>query len=774
MRSPPVPLDETPPHVVARAWQASEGASEGRGGSSRLQLAFSVVKAPCVLENIRAPATHWRWLVSGILAWSAFWGMVETALWTAAPCPFLEIPTALGCAQVRKTTQGMELVRYLGGYGASFVYFLCKLWAVGRLQWLSRRGQVELLMTPDHWSAASSRDVFMDTAGSLMGAFAQFGLVATFSTVTVSALMLHANLSSAALWHFADTLCGAKLSLCRAGVMSTGVMPNLNMGILLWVCSVFFFMPFGFWSRVSREAMVETQQHTLRRLLNLHWFVLPCFPFNLALLLIQIFRLQTFTATRAEAEGFFIGQLCMMAYSLVTIALHIETIRPQRLSRHVLPEWMMQNVSAGSGTFSFSHLMAGRMTWTGPHGLQQSRVEEDVATNFSILNVERGSNEGMERLREDDSAEEDRDLGPQRSGWARVWRTLNGGDAGVRFQAQVYLLILAFMMNQQFMTLSIAYLVVLWVIRLMLFILAVCIKDVPCTFDEMRGGREGMGLLADAPWLCQAMQAYVDGREFNSSIPLVKASLLRMQETIAVSYRWQEETAYVGGLQINMSPWQMRTIISAVKKSNCRYLWIDCIAVEQSQTELQRAVLSRMMAVYAACMSTIVLRSLEHDQARYHQRAWTLQEFCAARHLRVVDQPPDPDGHITGTMSVQGGEDEAALRLRRRVLGKIHHVVPLWLLANTNGSFMNAIQGRAAVVWSEYSKLSRKLDCADPADKIRALLPILSMTPVETEDEMVQLVECIAQAVGVPEPAEIVDVNNRLSAWAKQLERYRK
>jgi len=108
------------------------------------------------------------------------------------------------------------------------------------------------------------------------------------------------------------------------------------------------------------------------------------------------------------------------------------------------------------------------------------------------------------------------------------------------------------------------------------------------------------------------------------------------------------------------------------------------------------------------------------------------------------------------------------------VLGKIHHVVPLWLLANTNGSFMNAIQGRAAVVWSEYSKLSRKLDCADPADKIRALLPILSMTPVETEDEMVQLVECIAQAVGVPEPAEIVDVNNRLSAWAKQLERYRK
>ena len=219
---------------------------------------------------------------------------------------------------------------------------------------------------------------------------------------------------------------------------------------------------------------------------------------------------------------------------------------------------------------------------------------------------------------------------------AWLWRTLNGGDAGVRFQAQVYLVILTYMMNMQFLMVSTPYLVVVWAIRLLLFLLVFFIKDVECTFDEMRNGNAGMGRLADAPRLCKAMQAYLDGKEIKFKVPLVKASLLRMQETIAVSYRWQGETADVGGLKINMSPWQMQMIIKAVKKSNCRCeynalmvlveryrdavaalrpsyfirsgraadnvtlpvplfadLWIDCLAVEQAPTQLQSVLLSR-------------------------------------------------------------------------------------------------------------------------------------------------------------------------------------
>ena len=54
----------------------------------------------------------------------------------------------------------------------------------------------------------------------------------------------------------------------------------------------------------------------------------------------------------------------------------------------------------------------------------------------------------------------------------------------------------------------------------------------------------------------------------------------------------------------------------------------------------------------------------------------------------------------------------------------------------------------------------------------RSLFPILSLTPVETEDEMVQLVKCIAAAVGIPEPDEITygNCSDRLSSWARQLE----
>ena len=420
----------------------------------------------------------------------------------------------------------------------------------------------------------------MDTAQSITIAFTQFAVFATVGATIPAAMMLHANLKSKVLSDFMDNVCGPGMSLCRAGMLSAGALPNMNMGVMTWVFSVFVFMPFAFWSRVSQEAMMETKQYTLRRLLNLHWFVLPCFACNMGLFLIQCFRLKTFTATRTDIEVFFIGQLCLMAYSLVVIFLHVKTIRPDRLVRRpldALPKMgsnissMSSRLSIGSGSFK----SVAKFKRMSSEALLSLRRASSSASLQSIKIIEmQAPDASSEGGLQEEAPENDPGQGQEQQGscssrsW--LWRTLNGGDAGVRFQAQVYLCILTYMMNTQFMTVTATYLGVVWAIRLVFLLLIIIIKDVECTFDEMRNGNAGMGRLADAPRLCKAMQAYLDGREIKFKVPLVKASLLRMQETLAVSYRWQAETANVGGLKINMSPWQMQMIIKAVKNSNCR------------------------------------------------------------------------------------------------------------------------------------------------------------------------------------------------------------
>jgi hypothetical protein len=91
----------------------------------------------------------------------------------------------------------------------------------------------------------------------------------------------------------------------------------------------------------------------------------------------------------------------------------------------------------------------------------------------------------------------------------------------------------------------------------------------------------------------------------------------------AVSYRWQDEEVWVcPGLVLNMSRWQTEQVVSALGETSCFYVWIDRLSVPQQKSELQNTLLSRMMATYASSRETLVLRSLEEDGSRYHQRAW--------------------------------------------------------------------------------------------------------------------------------------------------------
>jgi hypothetical protein len=91
---------------------------------------------------------------------------------------------------------------------------------------------------------------------------------------------------------------------------------------------------------------------------------------------------------------------------------------------------------------------------------------------------------------------------------------------------------------------------------------------------------------------------------------------------LAVSYRWQPDQVELSdGFGFNMSRWQMEQLLSVLQGCNCHYVWIDHISIPQlGFSDMKRTLLSRMMAVYASAGYTLVLRSLELEGCRYHQR----------------------------------------------------------------------------------------------------------------------------------------------------------
>lgn len=75
------------------------------------------------------------------------------------------------------------------------------------------------------------------------------------------------------------------------------------------------------------------------------------------------------------------------------------------------------------------------------------------------------------------------------------------------------------------------------------------------------------------------------------------------------------------GFGFNMSRWQMEELLTALEQSNCHYTWIDHISIPQHGFgDMKRTLLSRMMAVYASAGFTLVLKSMELEGCRYHQR----------------------------------------------------------------------------------------------------------------------------------------------------------
>lgn len=276
--------------------------------------------------------------------------------------------------------------------------------------------------------------------------------------------------------------------------------------------------------------------------------------------------------------------------------------------------------------------------------------------------------------------------------------------------------------------------------------------DKQCGFSELQENNQGFGLLADADDLRSCIRRCIlEHKKALAPPKLYKATLFRMQETLAVSYRWQrEEVELTPGCSLNMKAFQLNALSDAILSSGARYVWLDRLSVPQGAggnfLSLQKTLLARMMGVYASASHTLVLRSVEEEGSRYHQRAWTFQEFCCARQLSIVTEQGGTSG--SERVAIQSGEDEQ-FKILRQQFQERGDLVPFWLRClelKPGEAIMSPEQAKDVLV--KYTKISAQLHSLLRGDMVRALIPLLSDCPVESQAELVNLVTHIGQAAG--------------------------
>jgi hypothetical protein len=339
-----------------------------------------------------------------------------------------------------------------------------------------------------------------------------------------------------------------------------------------------------------------------------------------------------------------------------------------------------------------------------------------------------------------------------------------------------------------------------WFLSCALFAAAIAVQDSPSGFEALRGS-PGFGMVLLASDLAHALAVNLAAEELESAqdndieIRMVveksvccsqgghtvgcrscqqilrrfPATLARMEEALVVSYRWQaanqalvHPTGFTGqascaGMKdgivgINMSRWQRQRLLAAIESNPYPYVWLDALsipaAVLGSNTEhdpwlldLSNTLFTRMMAVYSAGGTTIVLRSSEAEGGRYHQRAWTLQEFCGSRAIAVCSEENAEQVPYTPE------EDSEFSEMRRSIKSAMRSAMPFWgqrLLRDAAGGGNEADRERKEALIrgiEAFAKAQEGVKCQEPVDKVRALLPLFLNSPVQDAMELRDLVE---------------------------------
>ena len=106
------------------------------------------------------------------------------------------------------------------------------------------------------------------------------------------------------------------------------------------------------------------------------------------------------------------------------------------------------------------------------------------------------------------------------------------------------------------------------------------------------------------------------------------------------------------------------------------------------------------------------------------QRVWTLQEYCCASQMIVVQEDTleatdDEDASLR--QAVAHREAIHANALRREYMAMVGHCTPVWLSDNLEVTLRNVPPEKVMGIVNMYSTLSEQRHCRFPEDAVRAL-----------------------------------------------------
>jgi hypothetical protein len=119
---------------------------------------------------------------------------------------------------------------------------------------------------------------------------------------------------------------------------------------------------------------------------------------------------------------------------------------------------------------------------------------------------------------------------------------------------------------------SIAIFSALRVLVLALFLIG---SERESNFSDLEAGEEAaLGLVMDAHGLREALSAALAGRPWKGHIRQHRGTVLRMQHTLAISYKWHTTERALGceGGSLNMSDFQIQAVIKGIKATRCDYV----------------------------------------------------------------------------------------------------------------------------------------------------------------------------------------------------------
>jgi hypothetical protein len=505
--------------------------------------------------------------------------------------------------------------------------------------------------------------------------------------------------------HAANPLQWSCLVAFRA--LTPGMMMLLGLGLMMTLLNIC--APIDLWSPVVQRGLRQLGPATfgIRAYIMLPWLTIPGMLLAAALTINFYMYLFELWGPRASPAGIITQGLFIVAELLFIVAIIVCMLLPGSWIAMML-EWSKKRSCASEPT----SVIIEHQKQAGA-GLASA---ETTALPGDAKNIPAGV-----------------------SLWWRLTQVVFPSEVSWRHRLMTFMVLCHYVWGAEQNTCQTTF-AMLWFLRIVFLLGCFVTRDAVSTFQDLEKQSDpGLGLLVCTSQLRAALQASLEGREYRGPLKTYKASIWRMRDTVALSYRWQSGVGVVvktGLPPLNMSRWQITTLECALRSSKALYVWVDCLSVPQAPCQLQRTLLARKMAVYASAgAGTIALRSCEPHGGRYHQRAWTMQEYCCSATICVYTEESSPpstpheettEALFVGRFSSSTGAEEAQmLSVREWHLGRKADCVPYWVCEDIDERFRSVQQMRAIVL--RYQALAEKVHCTVEEDKLRALFPLVSL-----------------------------------------------